>query len=121
MQLMKLPVDFTVCKIQDLSLVDWNQEFVFISKTDEEISLVCETRFVPKNVIVAESDWKAFKIVGILDFSMIGVIAKITNILAQADISVFVVSTYNTDYILLKSLHDEKSMALLIDHGYEVQ
>ena len=118
MTLIKLDMDFTVCKIQDLTDIDFSRDFVFLSKTDEEISLVCESQFAPKNMVAIETDWKALKINGILDFAMTGVIAKIANILASAEISVFVVSTYNTDYIFLKSRNFEKSVSLLENNGY---
>jgi len=118
MELKKLNPDFTICKIRNTNDIDFNNEFVFLSKTDEEISLVCESRFVPQNTIAEEADWRAIKIVGILDFGMVGVIANISATLSRAGISIFVVSTYNTDYIFLKSCDYEKSIALLSDNGY---
>ena len=108
-----LDLDFSVCKIRDLSGVDFTRDFVFLSKTDEEVSLVCETGCVPENAVAAEPGWRAFRIEGVLDFGLIGVIARITDVLARADISVFVVSTYNTDYIFLKSHDFEKGLILL--------
>lgn len=118
MELKKLDLNFTVSKISDTSEVDFTKEFVFLSKTDEEISLVCEADFTPSNAYASETDWKALKISGVLDFSMVGVIAKISNILSNAEISIFVISTYNTDYILLKAAQFEKSVQLLKDNGY---
>ena len=108
-----LDLAFSICKIQDISDVDFTRDFVFLSKTDEEISLVCESEYVPGAATVVESGWRAFRIDGILDFGMVGVIADITRVLADAGISVFVVSTYNTDYVLLKSHDFDKGLALL--------
>ena len=120
METVRIHVDFSVCKLHDLAHVDFSRDFVFLSKTDEETSLVCESSFVPRNAIAVETGWKAFRIAGILDFGLIGIIAKITNILAEANVSVFVVSTYNTDYVFLKAIDFEQSIALLENSGYKV-
>ena len=55
---------FTVCKVEDYSLTDLTSEFVFIGKTDEEMSLVCESSLTPSNTITREDGWKAFRIEG---------------------------------------------------------
>ena len=108
-----LDQDFSVCKIRDLCGVDFTRDFVFLSKTDEETSLVCESDCVPRDAVAVESGWKAFRIEGVLDFGLVGIIARITDVLAQADISVFVVSTYNTDYVFLKSHDFDKGLNLV--------
>ncbi len=120
MKLIRLDYDFSVCKIMDSSQVDFQGEYVFLSKTNEEISLVCETTRVPANKTAVEHGWKALKIAGVLDFGMVGVISKISSILSNAEISIFVISTYNTDYILLKEHTFIKSIELLIAAGYDV-
>ena len=102
MELQKLNAEFTICKIDNVELVDFSREFVFLSKTDDEISLVCESAYVPPYVKASEIVWRGLKISGKLNFEMIGVIAKITDLLAKERISVFVVSTYNTDYFFYK-------------------
>jgi len=102
MVLKKLDDNFTVCKVEDFSLVNIDAEYCFIGKTDEEKSLVCLTADVPSNVIQRDDGWKGFRIQGVLDFSLIGVLAKISTILAEEGISIFAVSTYNTDYVFLK-------------------
>lgn len=80
----------------------FESEYSFIGKTDEEKSLVCITDEVPANVIQRDDGWKAFRIQGVLDFSLIGILAKIAAALADNGISIFAVSTYNTDYVLMK-------------------
>ncbi|MCL1787412.1 MAG: ACT domain-containing protein, partial [Defluviitaleaceae bacterium] len=73
---MKLEIvqgDFSVCQITSLEGVDFSREFVCLSKTDEEISLVCETAFVPPHVVAFEPGWKGLKVAGVLDFGMVGV------------------------------------------------
>jgi hypothetical protein len=121
MTLQKLPHDFSICQIENTSQIDFSADFVFVSKTDGEISLVCESGLTPASALAAEHGWKALRIAGILDFGMVGVIAKISGILAREGISVFVVSTYNTDYILLRAHDFEKGICLLRDEGYVVE
>jgi len=121
MELQKLEYDFTVCQTNTFEHVDFTREFVFLSKTDDEISLVCESAYAPSKAIASEAGWKALKISGILDFGMIGVIAKIATLLAEVDISIFVISTYNTDYILVKSENFEKSIHVLECNGYVIK
>ena len=70
MNLKVLKEDFSVCKIKDISEVNFNDEFVFVGKTDEELSLVCSTKSVPKNFIERDDNWRSFRIEGILDFSL---------------------------------------------------
>lgn len=77
-----------------------DSEYSFIGKTDEEKSLVCITSEVPENTIQRDNGWKAFCIQGVWDFFLIGILAKIATILADNGISIFSVSTYNTDYRL---------------------
>lgn len=121
MELKELDWDFVVCKIEDISLVDFNREFVFLSKTDDEISLVCDLNATPGNAFEVEKDWKLLKISGILEFSMVGVIAKLSGILAYAGISLFVISTYNTDYILIKKIEFKKAVKELLTNGYVIK
>lgn len=118
MELKKLNKDFSVCKIEDYSQVHWNSEYLFIEKTDEENSLVCLTEEVPSNTTAREDGWTGFRIQGVLDFSLIGILADITTILKRDKIPVFVVSTYNTDYVLLKKTLLSKATATLEKSGY---
>lgn len=120
MKLQTINGNFAVCKLSDTTQVDFSQEFVFLSKTNEEISLVCEAAYIPSSATAIEPGWRGFKVVGVLDFSMIGVIAKISAILAAAGISIFVVSTYNTDYIFVKSEVYDKCMEALVQKGYKL-
>lgn len=120
MQLQQLNRDFSVCKISSVKNIDITNTFTFMSITDDEISLVCETSYVPDNTIDVEHGWKALKISGILDFGMIGVISKIATLLAQQKISLFVISTFNTDYILLKSENYSKAIDVLCLNDYTI-
>lgn len=97
-----LPQDFSVCKVKDFEGVDLSQDFTFTGKTDEECSLVCPTCRVPLQALKWEEGWVAMRITGVLDFSLIGILADIAGRLAQAEVSIFALSTYNTDYVLVR-------------------
>ena len=116
----KLDRKLTVCKLSDGTMFDQNSSFFFIAKTDEEFSLVCPTEETPSNTIVREDGWKAFRVQGSLDFSLTGILAKISGILAENEIPIFAVSTYNTDYILVKQENFEKAAAILSEKGYSI-
>lgn len=118
MKIKVLPQEFSVCKVKDFSEVNLNREFFFTAKTDDENSVVCPTEFVPENTTDRSDGWRAFRIIGMLDFSLIGILAKIANILAKNNIGLFAVSTYNTDYILTKSENFGRAVALLEEAGY---
>ena len=120
MEIKKINQDFSVCKVMDYSLVNLNAEYSFIGKTDDEKSLVCVTSDVPPNVIQRDDGWKGFRIQGILDFSLIGILSKIAEILAKNSISIFAISTYNTDYVLIKKEKYQKALDILKHSGYEV-
>lgn len=120
MEIKKIDCDFSVCKVIDFSTINLEEEYCFIGKTEEENSLVCMTEHVPDNVINQEDGWKAFRIQGSLDFSLIGILAKISALLAKNKISIFVISTYNTDYILIKSENYLKALEILSNVGYKI-
>ncbi len=120
MEIRILDYDFSVCKVADFSLVNLESKFCFTGKTDEENSLVCRTNDVPANTTERDDGWKAFRIQGILDFSMIGILSKISTLLAENEIGIFAVSTYNTDYILTKKENYDKAIDVLRKAGYHV-
>jgi uncharacterized protein len=113
-----LDCEFSVCKIGGTEEIPFEDEFVFVGKTEEELSLVCSTASVPKTCIAREDGWKGFRVEGTLDFSLIGILAKLTGILAEHKISVFAVSTFNTDYVLVKSEQLEQAVQALETGGY---
>ena len=118
MKLKVLGQRLAVCKVASIEDVDLSGDLVFVGKTDEEISLVCEASAVPSSATDCEDGWRAFRIEGVLDFSLIGILAKISNILADAGIGIFVVSTNNTDYILVKEESLEQALEVLQAAGY---
>jgi len=112
--------EFTVCRVKSAEDLDLSAEFTFAAHTDGEFSLVCPTGTVPAHTIAREDGWRGMRITGTLDFSLIGILAKITGILASAGIGIFAVSTYNTDYIFVKAENSDKSLTLLEGNGYAV-
>lgn len=120
MELKKLDYDLTVCKVVSTSDIDLLNDFFFVGKTDEEVSLVCLTQDTPPQTTERDDGWKGFRIQGILDFSLIGILSKISTILAENKIGIFVVSTYNTDYILVKKENFQRAMDVLSAAGYSI-
>ena len=120
MEIKQIHQDFSVCRVEDYSFTNFDAEYCFIGKTDEEKSLVCITGDVPPNVIRREDGWKGFRIQGVLDFSLIGILSEIAALLADNGISIFAISTYNTDYILVKEDNYQKALDVLMNAGYEI-
>ena len=118
MQLKTLENNLTVCKVPSTAEIDLSKDFYFIGKTDEEISLVCKTEDTPADTIECDDGWRGFRIEGVLDFSLIGILSKISGILADNKIGIFAVSTYNTDYILVKEENYMKALTVLSENGY---
>ncbi|HOO27117.1 MAG TPA: ACT domain-containing protein, partial [Lachnospiraceae bacterium] len=85
-----------------------------------ELSLVCETKDVPEQTLAREDGWKAFRIQGVLDFSLTGILSKISGLLAGQKIGIFAISTYNTDYVLTKAENFEAALHVLEAEGYSV-
>ena len=120
MEIKALAELFSVCKVADAEQIDLNKNFCFAAKTDEELSLVCPTKDVPEVTSERDDGWRAFRIQGTLDFSLIGILAKISTILAEHRIGIFAISTFNTDYILVKQENFVKALQSLAEHGYQV-
>lgn len=109
---------FSICQLAEPAAVPG--PFCFTAHTDAEYSLVCPTTSVPAHTIARDDGWRAFRLAGVLDFSLIGVLADISSLLAAEQISLFTVSTYNTDYIFTKEQHFPSALALLTAAGYTI-
>ena len=121
MELKVLDNKLKVVKLEPNEIVPeivYKQEFYSITKTDEEQSIVLDEGIEIQSNIV-EDNWRAIKIVGTLDFALIGILSKISTILAQSEISIFAISTYNTDYILVKADKLEKAIKVLEQNEYK--
>ncbi len=109
---------FSVCKVEDYSQVDFEIPFVFTGRTDSEKSLVCPSGAVPRNVLAREDGWKGFRISGMLDFALVGILADISGILAEKKIPIFAVSTYDTDHVFIKETFWRNAVEALKNEGY---
>ena len=120
MKIKKIPYDFSICKVTDYSKVNIAAEYCFTGKTDEENSLLFLKEDVPANTLERDDGWMAFRIQGVLDFSLVGILSEITGILAEDKIGIFAISTFNTDYILTKKEDYQKALDLLDAEGYKI-
>jgi hypothetical protein len=96
------------------------EEFISITRTKDELSIVAQQNKY-SDFIKVENNWKMLKINGILDFALIEILSKISTVLAKEDISIFVISTYNTDYIIINEKDIEKAIEVLLKNGYKVK
>ena len=111
-----------VCRFESTAaLPDWIDKTAFysITHTQEELTLVCREALVPPGT-KCESGWRCFRVQGVLDFSEIGIIYTLTQPLAKSGVSVFVISTYDTDYFLVKEKDLAKAVEVLTAAGHEI-
>jgi hypothetical protein len=117
-----LDKDYSVYRFNTKDVIDnklFSNDFISITKTEDEISIVTISGTL-EHFEEEEGSWKILKIIGILDFGLIGIISKISAILANHEISIFVISTYNTDYIMVKKDKLEKAINILEQYNYEI-
>lgn len=113
---------YGVCRLDsnaDIPIWSTSCEFFSITKTDDELSVVCEETKIPDNII-AERNWRIIKILGPLDFSLVGILSKISKALADNNISIFAISTYDTDYILVKNNDIDNAIKVLKRANYSI-
>ena len=117
-----LPDRMSVCRLEPVAaLPDWigTSAFYSITRTDEELTLVCPEALVPPGT-QCESGWRCIRVQGALDFSEIGIMFSITRPLAKSGVSVFVISTFDTDYFLVKEKELPKAIDGLTAAGHRV-
>jgi hypothetical protein len=118
-----VPGTYAVCRLPAADPVpEWATagEVFSITRTPDELSILCAQHLVPAGT-QAERDWCCLRVDDILDFGLIGILAEISAVLAKALVSIFVVSTFNTDYVLVKARQFEQAIAALVEAGYEVR
>lgn len=123
LNLLILPETLAICRLEkDAAVPKWAMtgNFVSTTRTAEELSIVCPQTQVPA-VMKREEGWRCIKIQGPLDLSLTGILVSLTMPLAQAGISVFAISTYDTDYLLVKEENLEKAIEVLVKKGHRVQ
>lgn len=121
MQLTVLKEVLSVIQVEEVNEIDFTVKPLFLSLTEEEQSVVLPTEKVPGKTLNREDGWRCFKIDGVLDFSLVGILAKIATLLGEVSISIFAISTYNTDYILVKEEKLLLAITTLRKAGYQVQ
>jgi hypothetical protein len=110
-----LPDTFAICRLPaNAAIPAWAEAggFCSITRTADELSITCPQRNVPDDILV-ERDWRCLKVIGPLDFALTGIVAALTAPLAAAGISVSVVATYDTDYLLVKADRLDAAVAAL--------
>lgn len=123
MKLKILDSTFSVVRLPPTeSIPMWalNADVFSITRTDEELSIVCPSECLAINEALedVENDWKCIKVEGVLDFSLTGILASLTSPLAENKISIFAISTFNTDYLLIKTHSIEKAKVVLENEGH---
>lgn len=116
-----LPHQLAVCRLApETPLPSWVRgAFTSVTRTRHELSIVCDDDAVPPG-INAERNWRAFMVEGPIPFEMTGVAASLIAPLAEARISVFVIATFDTDYVLVKSPKFEQASEIFRAAGHEV-
>lgn len=109
--------NFSICKLKHVNSELLKKEFTFLAKTDTEISLICETCYVPDDTISVEHDWACFRIAEDAAFEKYGMIAFLARIIAEEKTGILVVATYDTDYILIKQNKWEDVKNALVKEG----
>lgn len=123
LRLLILPEPLAICRLEKNSAIpDWTKAGIFVSitRTAEELSIVCPQDQVPEG-IKKEGGWRCLKVDGPLDFSLTGILTSLTQPLAQGGIGVFAISTYDTDYLLVKEAHLERTIQILSEEGHEIK
>ena len=113
--------EFTVSKVSGMHEVNLTAPWLFIGRTDAETSVVCLSAHAPVHCLAREDGWRAFRVAGQMDFGLTGVLAGLATVLAQASVSIFALSTFDTDYILVKKENLSKALEALASAGHEVE
>ena len=120
MKLEILKDEFCICQVPDYSRVRLEDDFCFTGRTDRELSLVCRAECLPENALKVDPGWRALRVAGVLDFSLVGILSDISGALARAAVPLFALSTYDTDYILVRREHLDRALAALAADGFQI-
>ena len=120
-----LAESFAVCKLDPddeapSDLLDGAGPFTTVTRTGDELSVVCAEEDAPPDALQVERGFRAYRLEGPVPFTTIGVVSGLTKPLAEAGISVFIVSTFDTDYLLVKADAVERASRLLGRAGFSV-
>ena len=117
-----LPDSLTICRLEPNDpFPDWvvTGDLLSLTRTPDELSVLCPQAIVPDEVL-ADKGWRALKVQGPLDFALVGVLAELSGLLAAAKVSIFVISTFDTDYILVKEEKLMTAISALREAGHQV-
>lgn len=123
MKLQELSGTYSVLRLEPQTPIPswvYKSSFFSISKTSDELSLVCESFVVPQGEFKREDHWKCIQVVGTLDFALTGILSSIITPLAAAKVSIFALSTFDTDYILVKAENLVRAKEALRNAKFEV-
>ena len=118
-----LPDHLAICKLPAVApFPQWarGENISALVRTADELSVVCDAANVPKG-IRAERGWRALKVQGPLDFALVGVLAALATVLANAGVSIFAISTFDTDYLLVRATEIKSAVDALQRAGYVIQ
>jgi hypothetical protein len=122
LQLSLLKDKYGLCTLPNTAPIpDWalTQSLASITRTEKELTIVCRLEILPSQY-QSDLNWRCFKIDGSFDLNQIGVISSISSPLADAGISIYVISTYDTDYFLIKEQNLEKTISVLSNSGHYI-
>lgn len=122
LDLVVLPERLAVCRLPaDCVLPSWLADGVLssVTRSADETSIVCDASIVPPDCMV-ESGWRAIKVAGPLEFGLTGVLLSVAQPLAEAGVSIFAISTYDTDYVLVKESALGEALAALSSAGHRI-
>lgn len=112
---------FAICRLEkDAQIPGWafSGSFLSITRTAEELSIVCPQSNVPEG-IKCEKGWRCLQVQGPLDLSLTGILASVLTLLAQAGIAILAISTYDTDYVMVQEKNLERAVLLLSQAGHK--
>lgn len=120
MELELLPYDLTICKTERPVFCE-NSPLWFAAATDRECSLVCVSGFEPADAAAGDAGWKAFRVGGTLDLSLVGILSQLSALLARGGIALFALSTFDTDYLLVRAADCVRAAQIFADAGHTVR
>ena len=123
LKLLLLPGAYAVCRLRpDAGIPEWasSGDIYSITRTPEELSIVCAESALPHEVLIVERGWRVLKLGGPFPFEMTGVLASVLDPLAAAGVSILAVATYDTDYVFVKDDQCETAIAVLSEAGHDV-
>ena len=123
MKLSLIPENLAVCRLSpDAEIPEWvpSGGFTSVTRTAEELSIVCDEQFIPQGSQM-EPGWRALKVEGPLDFALTGILSALVAPLAKAKISIFAISTFDTDYLLIKQTALDQAITVLAAEGHKIE